>query len=141
MGVCVICGGQVPGARALTCSDVCHERLVASMEGEYGAVKRIVRESTGEAFAVPIRDIIERGVSERDLDGYQRWWEYEEEQESEKQIVTVTLHEEDLRELLRGNAVRKGGAAIILADIGMPRVRDVIFEEYNTWRARPPGRG
>lgn len=61
----------------VTCSDACHERLVACLEGLYGKYKRCERMSTGEAFRVPLRDIIERGLKERDLDRYPHWDEGE----------------------------------------------------------------
>jgi len=63
---------RVSGSK-VTCSDVCHERLVACLEAEYGTHYRCVRMSTGEEFRVPTRDIIERGVKERDLDQYPHW--------------------------------------------------------------------
>jgi len=33
----------------------------------------VVRQSTGIAYKVPIRDIIERGIREQDLDQYPLW--------------------------------------------------------------------
>ena len=64
--------GRVP---KLTCSDACHERLVALLEAEFGTHKQCVRMSTGEVFRVPTRDIIERGIREQDLDQYPHWHE------------------------------------------------------------------
>ena len=57
----------------ITCSPACHERLVACLEAEYGTHKQCVRISTGEAFRVPLRDIIEKGLREQDLDQYPHW--------------------------------------------------------------------
>ena len=61
----------------ITCSEACHELLVACLEGRFGTHKRCVRMSTGEAFRVPVRTIIEVGIREGDLDKYPRWDEKE----------------------------------------------------------------
>ena len=63
--------------RKITCSDQCHERLVACLEGRFGTHKRVVRVPTGEEFRVPLRTIIEVGIREVDLDKYPRWDEQE----------------------------------------------------------------
>jgi hypothetical protein len=70
---CVVCGASYSGGRELTCSDACHEELANRMVSIYGEFKKIIRASTGEAFKVPTRDIIERGVREQELDQYPRW--------------------------------------------------------------------
>lgn len=71
---CLICGGLAPTGRA-TCSAAHHEQLVAKLEEHYGKFKKVVRASTGAAFAVPTRDIVERGLNETELDRYPRWEE------------------------------------------------------------------
>lgn len=78
---CVVCNQPVPPAVVgpkLTCSDACHEKFVAEMERVFGTHKRMVRTSSGEEFRVPLRDIIEVGVQERDLNHYPRWKETDE---------------------------------------------------------------
>ena len=67
------CRSDVDLFKKLTCSHACHEEYVAHMEREFGTHKRIERTSTGEAFRVPTRTIIETGVNERDLDKFPRW--------------------------------------------------------------------
>lgn len=75
MKQCVICDRPVPAVFGpkMTCSNGCHEEFVARLEREFGTHKRMVRSSTGEEFRVPVRDIVEVGVQERDLDHYPRW--------------------------------------------------------------------
>jgi hypothetical protein len=43
------------------------------MTWRYGEFKKIIRISTGEAFKVPVVDIIEKGVKEQELDQYPKW--------------------------------------------------------------------
>jgi len=75
MGICVICGKLYEQGRLLTCSDECHEELVKRLIFEFGEFKKVVRMSTGVAYKVPTRDIIERGLREQDLDRYPLWEE------------------------------------------------------------------
>jgi len=72
---CVICSQEYDGGRAQTCSDSCHNEFVNRLVKKYGEFKKIVRNSTGEAFKVPTRDILEKGINEQDLDRYPRWEE------------------------------------------------------------------
>ncbi len=70
---CVICGTPYFGGRQFTCSDVCHDELVRRLIAKVGEFKMVIRASTGEAFKVPTRDIIEKGVREQELDQYPKW--------------------------------------------------------------------
>jgi hypothetical protein len=79
---CVVCGTPIHGtngalqpATKLTCSPVCHEEFVKLMIFKYGEFKKISRLRTGESFKVPLRDIIEHGIKEQDLDKYPKWEE------------------------------------------------------------------
>ncbi len=72
---CFICGVFYEPGREATCSDECHEKLVTLLIDRFGEFKKVVRQSTGVAYKVPTRDIIERGVSEPELDRYPRWEE------------------------------------------------------------------
>ena len=56
-----------------TCSNPCHELLVAFIEATYGRYKKIGRASTGQFFRVPTRDLIEKGIKESELDQYPPW--------------------------------------------------------------------
>ena len=72
---CVVCGVSYSDGRELTCSDNCHRELSNRFVSIYGDFKKVIRASTGEAFKVPTRDIIERGIREQELDKYPRWEE------------------------------------------------------------------
>lgn len=72
MPFCLICGKFYTEGREWTCSDAHHEELVNRLVAQFGEFKKIVRMATGEAFKVPTRDIIEKGIREQDLDQYPR---------------------------------------------------------------------
>ncbi len=72
---CWICGNDVNITGKVTCSQPCHEKLVELLESKFGKFKKIVRMTTGEAFKVPTRDIIEKGIKEQELDKYPKWEE------------------------------------------------------------------
>lgn len=73
--LCPYCKTEFPATKGrVTCGKPeCHEQLVANMISAFGEFKKIIRIRSGEAFRVPVRDIIEKGVNERDLDQYPRW--------------------------------------------------------------------
>ena len=77
-GQCVVCGCSCLPPH-LTDSPECHEHLVADLEREFGTHKRVTRMTTGQSFAVPVRDIVEIGVKEEDLDKYPPWKEADHE--------------------------------------------------------------
>jgi len=70
---CLICLKTYEVGRELTCSDGCHEELVRQLIASFGEFKKVVRQSTGVAYKVPTRDIIERGLKEEELDQYPLW--------------------------------------------------------------------
>jgi len=72
---CLICHQIYDGGRELTCSDQCHEELARRLVADFGEFKKVVRMSTGIAYKVPTRDIIEKGISEENLDQYPLWEE------------------------------------------------------------------
>jgi len=49
------------------------EQIISRLIEQFGEFKKIVRMSTGEAFKVPTRDIIEKGIREQELDNYPKW--------------------------------------------------------------------
>ncbi len=51
------------------------EELVRRLISEFGEFKKVVRMSTGIAYKVPTRDIIEKGIREQELDKYPLWEE------------------------------------------------------------------
>ena len=73
MAGCFICLEACEGGRELTCSEECHDELVRRLTSEFGEFQKVVRASTGEAFKVPTRDIIEKGIREQELDQYPKW--------------------------------------------------------------------
>lgn len=75
MRKCFICWKHYEGGRELTCSDECHQELVRRLITESEEFKKVVRASTGVAYKVPTRDIIETGLKEQDLDQYPLWEE------------------------------------------------------------------
>lgn len=72
---CIICGVFYEQGRQMTCSEDCHDRLVSCLIDQFGEFKKVVRQSTGVAYKVPTRDIIEFGLKEEELDQYPRWEE------------------------------------------------------------------
>jgi len=72
---CIICGISYTNGRAFTCSQKCHDELVSTLIARFGEFKKVVRASTGVAYKVPTRDILEKGIGKRDLDQYPRWEE------------------------------------------------------------------
>jgi len=70
---CFVCNREYESGRELTCSDRCHQELAKRLLARFGEFKKVVRQSTGVAYKVPIRDIIEKGIREQDLDRYPIW--------------------------------------------------------------------
>lgn len=75
MNKCIICQQIYDRGRGLTCSDECHEELVRRLVAEFGEFKKVIRLSTGVAYKVPTRDIIEKGLMEEELARYPLWEE------------------------------------------------------------------
>ena len=66
---CWICGVPCLGY-LVNCSEECHEALIHSFEVHFGIHKRVVNLETMKTHKVPIRDIIEKGLSQQDLKNY-----------------------------------------------------------------------
>jgi len=73
MPKCLVCQQPYDGGRELTCSDQCHEELVRRLISQFGEFKKVVRQTTGVAYKVPTRGIIEKGIKEEELDRYPIW--------------------------------------------------------------------
>ena len=74
--ICVVCSKTYDQGRQMTCSDACQGELVRRFIAQFGfgEFKKVVRKTTGVAYKVPTRDIIERGIiREQELDQYPRW--------------------------------------------------------------------
>jgi len=67
------CGADVQPTGRLTCSAECHEKFVKELEEEFGDVKKVIDQTTGIAYRVPTRDVIERGLTWQDLPKYPQW--------------------------------------------------------------------
>lgn len=70
---CYICGASYEPGRDTTCSQECHDKLVNLLILKHGEFKKITRATTGESFKVPLREILENGVREEELDKYPKW--------------------------------------------------------------------
>ena len=79
MPSCVICNNFYERGREMTCSEECHDELARHLIDQFGEFKKVIRMTTGEAFKVPTRDIIERGLREKELDRYPLWKESDNE--------------------------------------------------------------
>lgn len=75
MHKCFICDREYEPGREMTCSDECHEKLVERLIAGFGEFKKVVRQRTDIAYKVPTMDILEKGVSEDELDQYPLWEE------------------------------------------------------------------
>ena len=74
--VCSVCGVSIPENR-LTCSDDCHEKAVDYIEQLFGVFKKVTDGVSGISYKVPVRDIIELGLTQPDLKNYPLWTEEE----------------------------------------------------------------
>lgn len=71
-GLCIMCELPVAAGRK-TCSENCHDEFVKFLEKKFGATKKVVDITTGIAYNVTTRDIIERGLTWEDLKKYPAW--------------------------------------------------------------------
>jgi len=70
---CTVCGKTYERGRELTCSDKCHEALLERLSDQFGPFKKVKSMSTGKAYRVPTRDIMEHGLKEAELERYPHW--------------------------------------------------------------------
>lgn len=73
MPKCIVCRELCGEGRGLTCSENCHEVFIEHLIAKFGEYKKVVRMTTGVAYKVPTRDILERGIKEKGLDQYPVW--------------------------------------------------------------------
>jgi hypothetical protein len=64
------CGADAANFGSITCGRACHEALVHELEKEFGVTKKVVDVETGRAYAVPTRDLVERGLTRDQLVAY-----------------------------------------------------------------------
>ena len=67
------CGADVENMQKTTCKPECHEKMVKEMEQKFGEFKKVTDQPTGIAYRVPSRDIIEKGLNQKDLHKYPKW--------------------------------------------------------------------
>lgn len=72
-GLCIICSLPVTVSGNMTCSEKCHNEFVKLSEKKFGIMKRVVDATTGIAYKVPTKDIIEKGLAWKDLTKYPIW--------------------------------------------------------------------
>lgn len=67
------CNYDVETVSRITCSTDCHEKLVRHIEKEVGEYKKVIDQETGISYRVPTREIIEKGLTQKDLSKYPVW--------------------------------------------------------------------
>ncbi len=72
--ICIVCGEHIDVENdiknRITCSQKCHEEFIKFAERKFGTIKKVVCVETGKTYQVPTRDIIEKGLTWRDLPKY-----------------------------------------------------------------------
>jgi hypothetical protein len=71
-GLCIMCGLSVIAGR-MTCSEKCHDEFIKFCEKKFGIKKKVVDITTGIAYSVPTRVIIEKGLEGKDLINFPAW--------------------------------------------------------------------
>lgn len=69
------CSVDVQPVGRITCSEKCHDEFVERLEKGFGEEKKVVDSTTGIAYRVPTKDIVERGLTWKDLPKYPVWEE------------------------------------------------------------------
>ena len=69
----VCCNADVINNTKLTCSDECHSTLITLSEKEFGKYKKITDQVNGQAYKVPTKYIIEKGLNYDKLLTFPKW--------------------------------------------------------------------
>ena len=72
-GLCIICSLPVKVEGRMTCSEKCHDEFIKFGEKKFGITKKVVDITTGIAYQIPTKDIIEKGLTWKDLTKYPVW--------------------------------------------------------------------
>lgn len=72
-GLCVVCNSPVKVEGYWTCSKKCHDEFLRFGIRKFGDAKKVVDITTGTAYKVPTKDIIEKGLAWEDLTKYSVW--------------------------------------------------------------------
>lgn len=67
------CNSDIIISGSITDSQACHEILITEMELMHGKFKRIIDGATGIEHKVPLRLLIENGLSQKDLHKFPLW--------------------------------------------------------------------
>jgi hypothetical protein len=69
------CNADVNVQQKITCSDLCHIKLVDYMIEDTGKYQKVIDTETGTAHRVPTRLIIEEGITQQHLKEFPKWTE------------------------------------------------------------------
>jgi len=72
-GLCIICSLPITVSGRMTCSEKCHDEFVKFGEKKFGITKKVVDATTGISYKVPTNDLIEKGLTWKDLRKYPVW--------------------------------------------------------------------
>lgn len=67
-----MCGRNTPEGK-VTCGQGCHEIFMNRLEAQFGKYKKVVDATTGKAYRVPLRYIVENGLKQIELPLFPEW--------------------------------------------------------------------
>jgi hypothetical protein len=67
------CDADVNNHQNITCGDDCHSKFVEKMLVEFGDYKKITDESSGISYKVPTKQIVEEGITQKQLKDFPVW--------------------------------------------------------------------
>jgi len=69
---CLICHSSCPPGHVI-CSEKCFETLIQRLEQKFGTHIKVVDLKTMKAYSVPLRDIVEGGLKQKNLKYFSEW--------------------------------------------------------------------
>lgn len=69
----VCCNADIVINQKMTCGNYCHEKYIIKMIKEFGRFKKIIDQTSGIAYKIPTRVIIEEGLKQEELKNYPTW--------------------------------------------------------------------
>lgn len=141
---CVVCKQRLSRQRrragAKTCgAKLCHEAFVKRCEREFGPKKRVVDLPRGKVYEVPLRDIIEKGIKQKNLPRYP---EVEPTPEEAMQMEEATLIKIGMVPEIRDGKpglVFRGHFFPSLQDLSEISTLEVIVTRLRAWGPGLPG--
>jgi len=70
---CLVCSKRFTHRRLYTCSEACHKKLIDKLVKTFGKYKRVIDVTTGKAYKVSTREILENGIRQEELPKYPEW--------------------------------------------------------------------